>query len=252
MTTFSSRNSKIGLLLAMLLLVGGVAVYGFAEYSWFRNAGDVSAEPRLPEKPFDASDELKEYYGAAIAAHEAREADPTYVRFLEEGLAWKTVGEFAADTEKRTYLGYSAFVYGKAAEAFPTEWVPYLNVGNLFTQMGEFGRAEQAYKKAAEIAPERGEVLIAMMEMLQAAKGTPTPDLLEYMQARLPGLQFDGGQFVLLYADFLLKAGFNAEALAALRVGAETFVGDTRVAAEYKAVRAELEKRGYKEEVKVD
>lgn len=252
MNTLSPRNKKIGLLIAAILLVGGVAGYGYVEHSWFRNVGEFAAEPRLPRKPSDANDELKEMYAAAITAHEARLADATYVKFLEEGLAWKTVGEFAKTEEKRTYFVYASYVYGKASEAFPTEWVPFMNIGNLFTQMGEYGRAEQAYKKAAEIAPERGEVLIAMVEMLQAAKGVPTAEFIEYMATRLPGLQFDGGQFVLIYAKYLLDAGYNKETLAALRAGTEAFKADARIATEYAAVKAELAKRGYKEELELN
>lgn len=241
---------KIVILVAGLLILSGGVYYGYSQ-SWFGDKVEVGEELQVPRKPSDANDELKVMYATAVVSHEARMKDSSFVNYLREGLDWKTVGEFARKDEQRAYFVYSAYVYTKAADQYPDKQVALVNAGNIFVQLGEFGRAEQAYKKAAEIDPKYADPLLALLEAMQTLKAPPSKELLSYFRERYPKLEHDGGQFVYMYARYLLTVGENAEALDVLKTGAGLFKDDKRLPVEYAEVKKELEKRGYKEPVKI-
>lgn len=199
--------------------------------------------PELPAEPKDADEQVKGMYAASLKAHEERLQKPDDLRsYYSEGLEWKTVAEFAT-TDKTVYHTYAAFVYAEAAKKFPNEWVPYFNVGNMFRAMGEFGRAEIAYKKSAEIAPNRVEHYGALIEIMTASRVKPNDDIKAYFRERIPQAVFDPRYLVLTYARYLLEQGENDEALAILREAVERLPGDEQIKAEYEDVRRALNAR---------
>lgn len=196
--------------------------------------------PELPSEPKDADERVKGMYAAALKAHGERLQKPDDLRsYYSEGLEWKTVGEFAT-SDKNVYYTYAAFVYAEAAKKFPNEWVPYFNVGNMFRALGEFGRAEIAYKKSAEIAPNRVEHYGALIEIMTASRVKPNDDIKAYFRERVPQAVFDPRYLVLTYARYLLEQGENDEALAILREAVERLPGDEQIKAEYEDVRRAL------------
>ena len=208
-----------------------------------KSASDEFVAPGLPYEPLGADEQVKGMYATALKVHEERVQEPTYAKYLAEGLEWKTVGDFAV-ADKNTYYTYAAFVYQEAAQQKPTEWVPWFNMGNMFSLSGEWERAEQAYKKAAELAPDRYEPLLGLLDALQASKRVPTRDIITYFNQQFPKLKSDQGTFVLHYARYLLENSENKDALSVLKVAAQMFPGDTRLQKEYEAVGKELKRLG--------
>jgi tetratricopeptide (TPR) repeat protein len=189
-------------------------------------------EPSLPTIPPNADDQIKGMYKEATDAREARLADGSYKHFLEEGLAWKTLGDFAP-SGRNVYYTYAAFIYSKAGEKFPKDWVPYYNVGNMFALIGQQARAESAYKKAIEIDPTSPFAYQSLIDMLTVVNAWPSPDILTFFRAHLFSLKSDQRAVVIGYARYLLQNGMNREAVAILEQADKTY-HDEAIAAELK------------------
>lgn len=241
------RKSFFVIAAVVIVVAAAGAAYAYRGALFVKKPGGVETEqakvPELPAEPENADDQLKGMYAAALAARETRVKDPTYINYMKEGLEWKTVGDFAT-SKKNAYYVYAAYVYDEAGEKYPEEWVPWLNVGNMFKLVGEFGRAEQAYKKAAEGGPARYEPLEALVQMLIERGAKPTPEIIAYFNERFPKLTVEPVVFVMPYAQYLLDNGEYEEGLTVVRVAADTFPAEKRLRDEYEDLKKYLENEG--------
>ena len=61
---------------------------------------------------------------------------------------------WAISIARRTTRTKAAEYFNRLAKAYPDDYVPYLALGDLYTQTKQFDQAEQNYQKAYQIAPE--------------------------------------------------------------------------------------------------
>lgn len=235
-------------ILSAIVIAAVLAALGYGMYrrspqfiTWLQGndsavtTADAKAPP-LPAEPKDADDNVKKLYADANAKHEARVKDPNYVAYMAEGLEWKSIGDYAK-TDRNVYYTYAAYVYAEAGKKFPEQWVPWLNVGNMFNLIGEYARAEQAYKKAILIDPTRNEAFSALVDMLFYGRVKPTDDIVKYLNAAFAGITQDQPFAAFTYAKYLLTYQKNAEALAVFTLAHKNVPGDDRLPKEIEALQ---------------
>lgn len=204
--------------------------------------GKKAKAPELPAEPRGSDEQLKEMYRKAVTARQERLEKETYVAYMTEALEWKSVGDFAPNDQKNVYYSYAIYIYTSAGEKFKEEWVPWLNVGNVFQLMSDGVRAEQAYKKAADADPSQAEPYVALLEMFSARGILPTDDMKVYFKSGLDKVSVDPGRLVIIYARYLLDSRDYRDALEIMKWAATKMPGDSRVQAEYRDLKAFFEK----------
>lgn len=241
-----AKKHLLSLLVVAAVAAGAAYYYRAPLAAWLGLPGetsDAAKVPDVPKAPKDADAQLEGMYEAALKAHADRLAKPDEIRsYMSEGLEWKTVGDFAK-TDRNLYYEYAAFVYTEAANKFPTEWVPWLNVGNMFMMLGSYGRAEQAFKKAVEIDSTRYEPLFALLDMISNFSVAPNDEIKTYFRTQLPKVGNQRTEMIISYVRYILGFGANDEALEIMRLAtAEWDPKDARLKAEYADLKKALKK----------
>ena len=256
MTSSEKRYTAVGL---AVFLVVSLAVAGYwqkdrvlsflgkgpAATNTAETAG-IMREPKLPKLAKDASEDLKKLYDEAREKQKKRLNDSeNYDLYLSEGLAWKSLGEYApTGEEKRGYLQYAIFVYTQAGTKFDKEWVPWLNIGNLFKSLGDYQRAASAYQKSVETDPTQHDHYRAIVEMFKDLDIKPAPALISFLNRNFTKMKVDMTSFVILYAQYLLEHQMYEDALQIVRVGRDLNPFDQRLKLEYDDLEKELKKQG--------
>jgi len=125
-----------------------------------------------------------DFKGAESDLLEARQLDPsnTNITLQYANLLWKEKRKdesrklydqiLSGDPNNRFALEAMGYLYrednnprmaeeyfNKLAAAYPDDYVPYLALGDLFVQVKEFGKADEAYQKAYKLAPQNPVVI---------------------------------------------------------------------------------------------
>ena len=208
------------ILIAILFVSGGVWYWKFYQPKKISqpstNSNTSQAAPALPSEPKDADAATKTNYAKAIAARDTRLKDPTYINFLKEGIAWKTTADYTK-SDKNVFYTYAAYVYTQAGGAFPKEWVPWFNTGNMFLSIADYNRAETSYKKAIELAPAQYDPLSALLDILRARSAQPNRQVMDYFKDRLPLIGSNQSPLTIGYCQYLLEYNELNECLAVLK-----------------------------------
>ncbi len=85
----------------------------------------------------------------------------------EAGINWKIQNYLGLIYEGKKDFKKAEFHFKKAANIYPESYIPFFNLGNLYTELGKQDIALAYYKKALESNPSRKEVLIKTADCLQ-------------------------------------------------------------------------------------
>jgi tetratricopeptide (TPR) repeat protein len=255
MTASEKKFTAIGL---VVFLVVGLAAAGFwqkdrvlkllgkSSATNTAEAAGILREPKLPKLAKDATEDQKKLFDEAREKQKKRLNDPeNYDLYLSEGLAWKSLGEYAVKAEdKRAFFEYAIFVYTQAGTKFDKEWIPWLNIGNLFRSLGDYQRAASAYQKSVETDPTQHDHYRAIVEMFKDLNISPSQSMMSFLNSNFTKMKVDMTSFVLLYAQYLLEHGMYQDALMIVRVGRDLNPFDQRLKLEYDDLEKELKKQG--------
>lgn len=187
----------------IVLLVVLVAV-GYGAYFFARET-----PVQLPPSP--QKEELAGIYQTALELEEKiKEDSENWQYYLSLALQWKLLGDV---TNNEIYHKRADWVYETAALVFgKTNYVLYVNWGDIAKALGEFDRAKEYYTIAIEISPARKQPYLHLAELFEY---NLDKDSEEVAQVYAQGLIATGRDIALLvpFAAFLERVGRTEEAL---------------------------------------
>ncbi len=133
-----------------------------------------------------------------------------YNNYLTAGLKYKAQGD--TGNHDAYYQAIDAFT--KAADVSGNKvWIPYLNIGNLYRSLGEYGKADENYKKALTISGGDSTIFLAEIELYQVYEKRPPAEVKELYQAALKVVVVDNVNIMINYAAFCRDNGYTEDAI---------------------------------------
>ena len=107
--------------------------------------------------------------------------------------------------------------YQKAWEIIPTNATPWLNIGNIYIRLGQYQKAEEAFLKARDIRPD---YFLSYFNLAELYRDFLREKEDQVRSVYLEGLIKTNNDYQLLYffIQHLLEEGINSEALEYLKV----------------------------------
>jgi len=138
----------------------------------------ISAFEVASQEEFNQFAAILESYPQAVellgkakeSAEKIKVDSDNYDLYIEAGLRWKGLGDLLAPTtqkeEAKIFYQKAIKIYEKAIEVSEGKaWIPYLNLGNVSRTIGDYSKAETAYRDAIKLSPGEAMLWIVLADL---------------------------------------------------------------------------------------